>query len=221
MVSRLINKGYKPRYRINTGLGTRIGRLNPAWNAEDQSPNKPFLKAMGIAEEEFLDQIYSKLMIVRPAYSLVKQAFESRKEFHPSGEFVYFKKTCPWRSHLFRIEEETKNNGLVKFVFFKDQRGMARVQAMPLNSSGSFQNRISLHVDWRGKRDKVLDEISGLEGTVFVHHSGFIGGANDLEVAVKMAELSIEKHNQEKQDKESDEQSSQEQASTQSSEAPK
>ena len=191
-------KGVRVRYRINTGLATRIGRLNPSWNVEDQDPNKPFLKAMGVGEEEFLAQIYAKLKIVRPAYNLVREAFDSRKEFHPSGEMLYFKKTCPWKSHLFKIEEETENEGLVKFVFFQSHDGMYRVQAVSLTQSG-FENRISLHEDWRGKREQELRELTGLPSLRFVHHSGFIGGANDFDDAIKMAELSIEKHNQEKE----------------------
>lgn len=157
----VVDKGTKTRYKITTGLASRIGRLNPSWNAEDQCPNKPFLKAMVIAEEEFLSQVHGKLMIVRPAYNIVKEAFEARKEFHESGELIYFKKSCPWKSHLYKIEEETDNKGLIKFAFFQSHDGMYRVQAVSVQESG-FENRISLHADWRGKRSEELQKISGL-----------------------------------------------------------
>lgn len=188
-------KGYHPRYKINTGLATRVGRLNPSWNVEDQNPNANFLKAMGITEDEFLAQVYAKLKIVRPAYNLVKSAFDKRHEFHKSGEMMYFGKSCPWKSHLFKIEEETKNEGLIKFVFFQSHDGMYRVQAVPLHQSG-FENRISLHADWRGKRETELRELSGFKSAKFVHHSGFIGGANEFDDAIKMAEVSFESPSQ-------------------------
>lgn len=37
--------------------------------------------------------------------------------------------------------------------------------------------RVPLKKDWRGLRDKELKEISGFDDVVFVHMTGFIGGA--------------------------------------------
>ena len=145
---------------------------------------------MSLAEEEFIAQIYAKLMIVRPAYNIAKEAFEQRQEFHASGELIFLKQVCPWKSHLYKIEEETKNEGLIKFALFKSPEGMYRVQAVSVNQH-SFENRVSLLAEWRGKRDDELKTISGIQSIKFVHHSGFIGGAYELEDAIKMAELSL------------------------------
>jgi uncharacterized UPF0160 family protein len=32
------------------------------------------------------------------------------------------------------------------------------------------------HISWKGVRDEKLDEVSGIEGCIFVHASGFTGG---------------------------------------------
>uniref|UniRef100_A0A7S3N8K1 Uncharacterized protein n=1 Tax=Euplotes harpa TaxID=151035 RepID=A0A7S3N8K1_9SPIT len=184
-------KGYQPKYHISTGLASRVSRLNPAWNVEDQNPDKPFQKALGVTEDEFLAQIYAKLKIVRPAYNVVLNAFENREEFHESGQVIYLKQVCPWKSHLYKIEEETKNEGLIKFTIFQAPDGMYRVQAVSV-SQQAFENRISLHEDWRGKRDEELQKIAGLDSLRFVHHSGFIGGAGTLADAIKMVEISME-----------------------------
>lgn len=103
---------------------------------------------------------------------------------------MYFEKSCPWKDHLFDIEEETDKKGLIKYVFFKDERGMIRVQAMS-DAPGSFGTRMPLHQDWRGLRGPELATISGFEDIEFVHHAGFIGGAWSLETAIKMAEQSV------------------------------
>jgi uncharacterized UPF0160 family protein len=139
-------------------------------------------------------------MIARPAYNLVKQAFDNRKEFHDSGVIIHFTKSCPWKAHLFKIEEECGSEGLIKFAIFESHDGSFRVQAVSVTPS-SFENRISLHQDWRGKRGEELQKISGIESINFTHHNGFIGGAMKLEDAIKMAELSIEKYNGEKKSK--------------------
>ena len=55
--------------------------------------------------------------------------------------------------------------------------------------------RIPLKEQWRGLRDTELREVSGFDDAVFVHATGFIGGAKTQQSAVRMAELSIEAHN--------------------------
>lgn len=47
---------------------------------------------------------------------------------------------------------------------------------MPITPE-SFESRKALPEVWRGLRDEALCETSGIEGGVFVHASGFIGGA--------------------------------------------
>ena len=65
-----------------------------------------------------------------------------------------------------------------------------RVQAVSV-SPASFQNRRSLPAAWRGLRDAELSAVSGIPGLVFVHASGFIGGADTQEAAVKMARRAL------------------------------
>ena len=55
-----------------------------------------------------------------------------------------------------------------------------------------MNSRLAIREDWRGLRDQDLEEKSGIEGTIFVHASGFIGGCKTKEGAMKMALLTIE-----------------------------
>jgi len=45
---------------------------------------------------------------------------------------------------------------------------------------------------WKGYREKELEEQSGIDGAIFVHISGFIGGVKTKEGALKMAEKTLE-----------------------------
>jgi len=54
--------------------------------------------------------------------------------------------------------------------------------------------RVPLKAEWRGLRDKELGIISGCNDAIFVHASGFIGGAKSKESVVKMAEESLRVH---------------------------
>jgi uncharacterized UPF0160 family protein len=59
-------------------------------------------------------------------------------------------------------------------------------------SSDNFELRKALVAEWRGIKD--MDElrtISGIHDIVFVHNSGFIGGARSYDNALVMATRSI------------------------------
>ena len=97
---------------------------------------------------------------------------------------------CPWKDHLFDIEEENKKEELIKFVFFKDDRGLFRIQTVAPKHD-HFGQRVPICKAWRGLRTDELKKASEFKDMEFVHASGFIGGAWSLETCIKMAELSI------------------------------
>ena len=99
---------------------------------------------------------------------------------------VMLPRFCPWQAHLFAIEEKNGNAGTVKYALYQDSRGAWRIQAVPV-AEGSFTNRLPLPEAWRGVRDEALSELSGIDGCIFVHAAGFIGGNKTKEGVVQMA----------------------------------
>jgi len=79
-------------------------------------------------------------------------------------------------------------------MLFGDQNGTWRVQCMSKNTS-SFTNRLSLPEEWRGLRDEELSRVAQIEGCVFVHASGFIGGNLTKAGVLQMARKSLEMGN--------------------------
>lgn len=57
---------------------------------------------------------------------------------------------------------------------------------MPVEE-GSFASRLKLPESWRGLRDEKLSEHIGIEGCIFVHAGGFIGGHQTREGALAIA----------------------------------
>jgi len=51
----------------------------------------------------------------------------------------------------------------------------------------SFTNRVGLPEHWRGIRGEDLSAIAKIPGCTFCHQSGFIGGNETFEGALKMA----------------------------------
>jgi len=179
-----------PRYRITTDLSSRVGMLNPSWNDPSPDLDGQFYKAMEVVGSEFVSKVnyYGKTWL--PAREIVEVAVKGRYQTSETGEIFLLDQFCPWQSHLHDIEEELNIKGQLKYVLFADQGGQWRIQCIP-KSPSSFENIAPLPVPWRGKRDEELSSITGIDGCVFVHSNGFIGGNKTKEGIFKMAHLAL------------------------------
>ena len=79
----------------------------------------------------------------------------------------------------------------VLYVLYQDKGESWRIQAVPA-SLGSFQSRKKLPLEWNGLRDKELSDKAGIQGCIFVHATGFIGGNESKEGALLMAQRALE-----------------------------
>ncbi|GLU17572.1 hypothetical protein SLE2022_339330 [Rubroshorea leprosula] len=179
-----------PRYVNNTHLSSRVGRLNLDWIEPDQSPekeNEAFQRAMTLAGNEFLDSVHFHAKSWLPARSIVMECLTGRYSIDPSGEIMVLTRFCPWKLHLFELEEEMKIEPSIKYVLYEDERGKQwRVQAVAI-APDRFESRKPLPAQWRGLRDDELSKETGIPGCVFVHMSGFIGGNQTYEGALALA----------------------------------
>ncbi|XP_013859583.1 MYG1 exonuclease [Austrofundulus limnaeus] len=182
----------EPRYAVSTTLSSRVGHLNPAWNSKSQDTEEGFRKALKMVGDEFLDRLDFFSSSWLPAREVVKEAVMGRHQVDPSGEIMVFSQSgCPWKEHLFALEEELQVEVPIKFVLYSDQNGQWRVQCVPAGLH-TFQNRLPLLEEWRGVRDEALSELSGIKGCIFVHAGGFIGGNKTKEGALEMARRTLQ-----------------------------
>jgi len=181
-----------PKYVNTTSYANRVARLNPEWCEPNADQSERFILALDVAEQEFLDQVKFIAHVFLPAYSIVKDAFDRRFETHKSGKILYFDFGFPWKSHLKQIEEESKlnDNEKVLFAIIKNSEEDFRLNTIPV-SEGSFKFRKGIVQNWRGLELSKLAEISGINDIIFVHTTGFIGGAKTKESVFKMAEVSL------------------------------
>ncbi|XP_044745424.1 MYG1 protein isoform X2 [Coccinella septempunctata] len=182
----------KPLYRINTNLSSRVGKMNLKWNEPEKlsSIDSLFHKAMSYVGAEFQQCVLEAATDWWPAREIVRKSIKQRKEIHPSGEIFILEDRCPWKDHLYAIEEELGIEGELKFVVFHDMSGSWRVQGIPVQPD-SFICRVFLHRSWRGVRDQDLSDVAGIKDCVFCHSTGFIGGNQTKEGAIEMALKSL------------------------------
>ncbi|KAI0001998.1 metal-dependent protein hydrolase [Russula vinacea] len=185
----------QPKYRSRTDLSSRVGWLNPAWNEpfDSQTVDAQFLKASQLAGEEFLGRLnyYGRSWL--PARDLVLDGLSRRVNVDPSGRVILFNQFIPWKEHLFELELElaVPPHAQPLYTIYPDEgSGNWRIQAVPV-SPESFESRKALPEPWRGIRDEELSRVTGIEGCIFVHASGFTGGNKTKDGALEMAKRAL------------------------------
>lgn len=181
----------KPAYTMNTDLSSRVGKLNPRWNEDEKDIDERFQKAVNMAGQEFNDAVDYLAKAWLPARDIVKQSLAKRFETHSSGEIVVISPFTNWKDHLLQLEQEQTTQPNIKYVLYEDTAKAWRIQAVPVSSS-SFQSRLPLPEAWRGIRDDALSEIAAVPGCIFIHASGFIGGAKTFDGVLSLATKALE-----------------------------
>ncbi|KIW99949.1 uncharacterized protein Z518_10877 [Rhinocladiella mackenziei CBS 650.93] len=174
----------------------------PSRSNEDQPQAEEdyrFTQASALMGNAFLRKLHGAATAWLPARSIVKDAFHSRANAHPSGQLLVLPRAgIPWKEHLYNMEDEVDlpDNQKILYVIYPENEEPGskwRIQAVSKDLS-SFENRKSLPEPWRGVRDQDLDALLGddvQDGAIFVHASGFIGG-HKTEAGVRaMAALAL------------------------------
>ncbi|KAJ6610020.1 metal-dependent protein hydrolase [Mycena sp. CBHHK59/15] len=186
----------KPKYKSRTDLSSRVAGLNPRWNQPSIADvlDAQFAKASLLTGEEFLAKLSFYAEAWLPARDLLIDSINSSKQVDPTGKIILLEQFLPWKEHLFDLEAEwaTPESDKAIYVVYPDESGGSwRIQAVPV-SSESFESRKALPEAWRGLRDNTLSAASGIEGGVFVHASGFIGGNKTKDGAMRVAKAALE-----------------------------
>ncbi len=182
-----------PGYINNTHLSSRVGNLNAQWyeRLSDAETMERFRQGMDMTGSEFMGCLQYSIKSWLPARSYVQEDIRNRKSVDPSGQVVKLTTFVPWKSHMYELEKEMGIEGEIKYVIYNDDKdGSWRIQAVAV-SPESFNSRKALPEEWRGLRDDVLSDLSGIPGCIFVHASGFIGGNKSLEGVTQMAKVAL------------------------------
>ncbi|CAG8633065.1 1918_t:CDS:10 [Ambispora gerdemannii] len=180
------------KYKDLTNLPRRVAGLNPWWNSKNPSFDGQFYKAVELTGSEFYGMIDYLGLAWLPARDIVMRAFEKRFEIDKSGKILVLDGFCPWKEHVFDLEKEqniAKDENILYTVYPDEARGW-RVQCVPATLD-SYSSRKLLPEEWRGLRDSELSEKAKIEGCIFIHMTGFIGGNGTKDGALEMAKKAL------------------------------
>ena len=172
--------------------------LVPATSLDISSPqaaeDSRFLQASALVGTSFVRKLALAHEKWLPARSAVLEAYNSRMDTDASGRVMTLPKGgVPWKEHLYGIEAANPENPSILYVLYpesEEEGSKWRIQAVSV-SEDSFESRKALREEWRGVRDSELSAKAGIEGCVFCHASGFIGGNLTKEGALEMARKSM------------------------------
>lgn len=183
----------KPKFNErNFTLAAVVSNFNPSWNTEptDADFDQAFETSSSFMGTVFMNLLngYGKSWL--PAKQYVQDAFNNRFNVDNSGSILLLERFVPWKEHLYHVEYENNCRGKILYVVFPDSSANYRVAAVPVGSS-SFESRKKLPEPWRGVRDEELSKVAGVEGCVFIHAAGFIGGAKTQESTLELAKKAV------------------------------
>ncbi|KAL9102592.1 MAG: hypothetical protein Q9163_002272 [Psora crenata] len=192
-------------YDSSINLGSLVGDLNHDYEEDEgargteeaqEAEDRRFLNASSFMGTTFMRKLNNYWRSWLPARTLVQESYAKRKEYDGKGRIMVFPRGCPWKDHLysFEAEEGGKVEERVLYVLYPESEHESskwRVQAVA-ESKDSFESRRALPEAWRGLRDAELSTASGVQGCVFVHASGFIGGTLTRDGALAMAKRALE-----------------------------
>ncbi|KAG9508653.1 UPF0160 protein C27H6.8, partial [Fragariocoptes setiger] len=182
-------------YYINTNLNSRVARFNTKGGpVNDEMRLKNFLKPMYYVGREFTGTVMSLAMGWLPSLKRLRNVINKRFDVDPSGAIVDTAGEHLSPKSIYIVERQMGIEGQIKYVISVDRtdeyNAPWRVVAVNV-SPKSFESRVPLKEEWRGlDRDKLIKK-SGIPGAVFVHNSGFLGGAKTHEDVLRMARGSI------------------------------
>ncbi|KAM3539292.1 hypothetical protein ARSEF1564_007788 [Beauveria bassiana] len=170
---------YDPQALAAAGLTKRFSDGGFGLGALAQSrEDARFAAASARIGEEFDREVDYYASAWLPARAVVQAAFTQRAAHDADGRVLVLEgQSVPWKDHLYTLEQEEGRSSVLYVLYQEKPEPGAkwRVQCVP-ESKDSFVSRKPLPEAWRGFRDAELDGITGIEGCVFVHAAGFIGG---------------------------------------------
>ena len=90
----------------------------------------------------------------------------------------------------FVLESTNPKAQNILYAVFKSNRKGYTIRAIP-KELGSFANRKKFPDSWCGLRNEELQKVTGVSTATFCHNAGFICVADNLEDALKLAELAV------------------------------
>ncbi|MDD9868218.1 MAG: MYG1 family protein [Candidatus Campbellbacteria bacterium] len=158
-----------------------IDSFNLNIDEEGKNVDDMFLKAVDLAEV-LINREVLRQKTREKTEPTVREAFENREH----KNIVLFHCRCPYKEILREYKD-------VLYAVFGDSEGhWVVVAARDFDSNDMYAVKKPFPKEWRGKRGKELEQVTGVEGSIFCHNNGFLSVAKTCDGALALAKISLE-----------------------------
>lgn len=181
------------KYRVNTDLSSRVGRLNPTWVDADVDIDERFREAMKLTMEEFDYQVLYTINVMLKAKDVFLNAYNNRFKLHPSGLLIEVPRGMHFMLYMYDIEEKQgipPNERLCFYVTYEKSTNQWR-SSCTRDSHEQFKSRMPFPERLCGLRDEELQQKSGIPDLTFIHRGGFTCGGKTKESVLQLLTLTI------------------------------
>jgi uncharacterized UPF0160 family protein len=163
-------------------LSYLVRLLNPTWHHNrDEEKDAAFLRTVALVKT-LIEQVLAQYRAIEEARDLVmsdieRAALADKRIIELHGEY-------PWMDVVIREAPEAL------FVVYKRANGNWSAKAIP-KGEREYAVRKPFPVEWAGKRDKELADISGVSDALFCHRALFMVVAHSREGALALAHKAL------------------------------
>lgn len=159
----------------------QISNYNPTWD-EEGDYDTAFIKAC-ISARETLSNVIKKAVSASKAKGFVKEAIEKS-----SNHIMILPKFVPWQRHLYLSTNPKAMD--IWFVIYPSLRGGYNWQTVTTDLKNHIPMK-SVPKEWYGLKGEELQKVTGVNTAIFCHDGGFVGSAETMQDAIKMAQKAI------------------------------
>lgn len=173
-----VNNGFVREIDLNdTGsLNLSVGHLAMMINAQNGITE---FKDMFPVVTLFIRGLMNKFEERFDAREIVEKAYEDAKD----KRFITLPKSVPWKAFI--------PDNVLYALYHDDDNDTWKIGTASMPDNAMMPKKALKH-EWWGLRDEELSTVSGIQGCVFVHNTGFIGANKTYEGAVEMIIKSME-----------------------------
>ena len=176
------DNGFFPKieapYKVKT-ISSMIKIFNPSYQSLENE-SEQFLKAVEVAKRIFEEEV----IYINGKVLADKKVKEEIDKLDDNSKYMILDEYIPYEECVLSCEK-TKN---LLFVAFPSNRGGYAIKVIPKDLN-DHTARMPFPLEWAGKVDSELENVSGIEGLTFCHVGRFIVSCRDLDVVFKVLNL--------------------------------
>lgn len=149
----------------------------------NEEENTQFIKAVEVARTILEEEILYAITKVK-----TKEIIIDKLKNNNNKNYLVLDKYLPYEETI--LTEELGKD--ILFVIYPSKRGGYAIKTVP-KSIEDRSLKLPFPKEWKGLRDKELEEKSNIKGLIFCHSSQFIATVTSLDVAIEVVNKIIEK----------------------------